>query len=214
MMMMTMRESTRRGGGGGKRRRRERKDDGGGFRRIIFATRVASSNAVITLFVIVLHVLTSPSFVLQNGGASASATLGDDNIITTGGAPSENCEALHPSVIVYNRIPKAGSTFMTELLKRLKRRNQFDLKNGQWWFHHNHAQTRKVILRALYDSETSEDASWTNGGIKRTMIVNHANFPEIVFAKELAYINTFTIHNSKERFTHLFPLIHSFINKT
>ena len=188
---MMMRESTRRRGGGrGKRRRRrrERRDDGGGGFRRIFA-RVASSNAV-ALFV-VIGLLTSPSFVLQKGGASASsATLGDDDvIITPGGAPSENCEALHPSVIVYNRIPKAGSTFMTELLKRLKRRNQFDLKNGQWWFHHNHAQTRKVILRALYDSETSEDASWTNGGIKRTMIVNHANFPEIVFAKDLAYIN-------------------------
>ena len=182
MMMMT-RESTREG------RRRKNDDDGNEKKTVVVSpallARVAFSNAATfrrhrssrfdTIFVLRLGRRRRRLWVMTTS--------------STRGVPSENCEALHPSVIVYNRIPKAGSTFMTELLERLKRRNQFDLKNGQWWFHHNHAQTRKVILRALYDSETSEDASWTNGGIKRTMIVNHANFPEIVFAKELAYIN-------------------------
>ena len=79
-----------------------------------------------------------------------------------------------PKVIIYNRVPKAGSSTALALLSRLSRQNQFTLvRTGEPW--HNYSKVRIEIESALLRPG-------------RTMICDHFNFPSILH-EDIAYVN-------------------------
>ena len=86
----------------------------------------------------------------------------------------DSCTPLDPQIIVYNRIPKAGSTTLISLLTTLATLNDFDLILPEPYY--DHAAARNAILSALVSG-------------KKTIICNHFNFPEILYSDRIAYIN-------------------------
>lgn len=74
---------------------------------------------------------------------------------------------------MYNRIPKAGSSTVITLMKKLSIVNEFQLSTPQ---SHNYEAVRLEIFKAL---ETK----------KRTLIINHVKFPEVFHDNQVAYIN-------------------------
>ena len=85
------------------------------------------------------------------------------------------CSPRDPQVIVYNRIPKAGSTTILDLLHRLSSTNAFALIRPMPYY--NHTAARNAILAALSSG-------------KRTVVCNHFNFPELLYGVgNIAYIN-------------------------
>lgn len=85
-----------------------------------------------------------------------------------------SCEQRDPQVIVYNRIPKTGSTTMMTLLKTLASLNNFTFVFPLPKYRH------EVIEKAILDAISSGH---------RTLICNHFNFPEIYYGHKVAYIN-------------------------
>lgn len=79
-----------------------------------------------------------------------------------------------PSVLVYNRIPKAGSTTFMALAKKLSAQNGFKMITPEPYF--DHVKLRRAIFNAI-SSQT------------RTLIVNHFFFPEILYSDRVAYMN-------------------------
>jgi hypothetical protein len=92
---------------------------------------------------------------------------------------SASCTPLtDPQVIVYNRIPKAGSTTIISLLSQLAETNNFTLVLPTPYY--NHSSARDAVLTALQTNT-------------RTVVCNHFNFPEIFYGNQdnqkIAYIN-------------------------
>lgn len=84
------------------------------------------------------------------------------------------CEERDPQIIVYNRIPKTGSTTMVALLNKLALRNNFHVIFPRPFY--SHSAVRKAIADAISSGQ-------------QIMICNHFNFPEIKYGTKLAYIN-------------------------
>lgn len=78
-----------------------------------------------------------------------------------------------PKVIIYNRVPKAGSSTTLALLSRLSKQNQFALVRLPY---HNYSKVRSEIEAALLRPG-------------RTLICDHFNFPSIFHGDDIAYIN-------------------------
>ena len=86
------------------------------------------------------------------------------------------CHPKEPTVLVYNRVPKAGSSSMTNLLSKLSSKNNFDMLG---WFDlpsHDYDAVRDAIQKALKSN-------------KKTVIAQHFHFPELVDGDRVGYIN-------------------------
>jgi hypothetical protein len=79
-----------------------------------------------------------------------------------------------PLVLVYNRIPKAGSTTLMSLVKKLSVENDFTMLTPEPYFRHD------KLLLAIFDAIKSR---------KRTLIVNHFFFPELLYNDQVSYMN-------------------------
>lgn len=88
--------------------------------------------------------------------------------------PNLSCRPRYPKIIVYNRVPKAGSTTLIAILKELAKENNFDFVMPEPY--HDHELVKQAILDALISG-------------KKTVICNHFNYPEFLYAKNIAYIN-------------------------
>lgn len=80
-----------------------------------------------------------------------------------------------PTVLIYNRVPKAGSSSMTSLLNKLSSKHGFEMLG---WFDlpsHDYDAVQKAVGRALDKG-------------KKTVIAQHFHFPEILDDR-VAYIN-------------------------
>lgn len=97
----------------------------------------------------------------------------DPTLINAGNPVQPDCSPLHPKVIVYNRIPKAGSSTLIELLRTMSKANKFRvlLPSPK----HDPVAARNAIVYALESNTTS-------------VIVQHFHFPDIIDDR-LAYIN-------------------------
>jgi hypothetical protein len=84
------------------------------------------------------------------------------------------CGPLDPQVIIYNRIPKAGSTTIITLLRRLSWANGFNLSMPMPYY--DHTAARQAILDAIASGN-------------RTVVCNYFNFPEILYGDSIAYVN-------------------------
>lgn len=84
------------------------------------------------------------------------------------------CGPFQPSVLVYNRIGKAGSSTMIHQLRGLSARNNFTF--SQPFPYHDH----KALRTSIFSSVSNQSA---------TVICNHFNFPELTYGDELKYIN-------------------------
>lgn len=84
-------------------------------------------------------------------------------------------KARDPMVLIYNRVPKAGSSSMTSLINKLSSRHGFKLLG---WFDlpsHDFEAVQAAVHDALSKGE-------------KTVIAQHFHFPEIVH-EDVAYIN-------------------------
>jgi Sulfotransferase family len=106
--------------------------------------------------------------------AAAAASRGYS--ITT----ASSCTPRDPQVIVYNRIPKAGSTTLISLLSHLAEKNNFTLVLPTPYY--NHAAARDAVLTALKTG-------------KRTVVCNHFNFPEILYGSSNGNGNNNLVNN-------------------
>ena len=86
----------------------------------------------------------------------------------------ETCQSSDPQVIVYNRIPKAGSTTLISLLTKLAEENGYALVLPVPYY--DHAAARDAVLSALQTGQ-------------KTVICNHFNFPELIYSDQVAYVN-------------------------
>lgn len=80
-----------------------------------------------------------------------------------------------PTVLIYNRVPKAGSSSMTNLLSKLSSKHGFKMLG---WFDlpsHDYESVQKTVREALKTG-------------KKTVIAQHFHFPEII-NDDVAYIN-------------------------
>ena len=84
------------------------------------------------------------------------------------------CPRLEPQVVVYNRIPKAGSSTMLDMLAKLAKQNDFSLILPTPFY--NHTALREAIFAAVSSGQ-------------RVMLCNHFNFPEVLYGDIVAYIN-------------------------
>lgn len=106
---------------------------------------------------------------------SGSAPVGSTVVGTKKLGPASSGECVRdPLVLVYNRIPKAGSTTLMKLAKDLAARNDFVMVTPEPYFNHS------KVLRAIFD------AIRTN---RKTLIVNHFFFPEVLYAGKVSYMN-------------------------
>lgn len=80
----------------------------------------------------------------------------------------------NPLVLVYNRIPKAGSTSLMALAKELSVKNGFSVVTPEPYFAHE--KIRRAIFHAIVTNT-------------RTLVVNHFHFPEIVYSDRVEYMN-------------------------
>ena len=80
----------------------------------------------------------------------------------------------NPDVLVYNRINKAGSTTTMDIIKRLSKMNNFTILTPMPY--HDHKKLRNALFRAIESG-------------KRTVIMNHFDFPEFMYSSKVAYIN-------------------------
>ena len=89
--------------------------------------------------------------------------------------PSEfTCEPMDPTIIIYNRPLKTGSTSMVSLMQRLAKIHKYSVVQVQTRF--NHSLAMNAIGNALKSGE-------------KTIIQNHFDFPEVLYEKKIAYIN-------------------------
>jgi len=87
---------------------------------------------------------------------------------------SSRCN-LRPKVIVYNRIPTAGSSTTLALIRKLAELNNFTLVGLNPPFN-SYSKASRAIMDAITRPE-------------RTLIAGHFHFPEIFFGKDVEYIN-------------------------
>lgn len=80
----------------------------------------------------------------------------------------------NPLVLVYNRIPKAGSTSLMALAKELSVKNGFSMVTPEPYFAHE--KIRRAIFHAIVTNT-------------RTLVVNHFHFPEIIYSDRVEYMN-------------------------
>lgn len=97
----------------------------------------------------------------------------DPTLVNDGNPVPPDCAPLFPSVIVYNRIPKAGSTTLIDLLRRMSKANRFKVLIPKP--KHDPAAARAAIAHALKSGAN-------------TVVVQHFNFPDLISPK-LAYVN-------------------------
>lgn len=86
----------------------------------------------------------------------------------------ETCRPSDPQIIVYNRIPKAGSTTLISLLTKLSTDNGYQLVLPMPYY--DHAAAREAIISALQTGT-------------KTIVCNHFNFPELIYSDKVAYVN-------------------------
>jgi hypothetical protein len=87
----------------------------------------------------------------------------------------DSCSPREPTVLIYNRVPKAGSSSMTSLINKLSSRHKFKMLG---WFDlpsHDFEAVQASVHDALAKGE-------------KTVIAQHFHFPEIVH-EDVAYIN-------------------------
>ena len=109
---------------------------------------------------------------------SPSPTPSSSSPVTTKG--STKCSQLKrtprdPTVLLYNRVPKAGSSSMTSLINKLSSKHNFKLLG---WFDlpsHDFEAVQAAVHDALAKGE-------------KTVIAQHFHFPEIIH-DDVAYIN-------------------------
>lgn len=85
------------------------------------------------------------------------------------------CTPKDPLVLIYNRVPKAGSSSMTNLLSKLSSKHGFKMLG---WFDmpsHDYEAVQKAVKEALKTNT-------------KTVIAQHFHFPEIIDDR-VAYIN-------------------------
>jgi hypothetical protein len=109
------------------------------------------------------------------------------NVFSTSSS-SPSCTPLEPQVIVYNRIPKAGSTTIISLLSHLAKTNNFTLVLPTPYY--NHASARDAVLTAL-----------TTG--TRTIVCNHFNFPEIHYGGSSSTITNSKLNLNKQQVAYI-----------
>ncbi len=86
--------------------------------------------------------------------------------------PLEACAPLDPLVLVYNRIGKAGSSTVKQLLQHLAPRNRFDyVEPAKGARVQEHGPLRAAIFEAIAAG-------------RPTFITNHFYFPEILYGAE------------------------------
>lgn len=86
-----------------------------------------------------------------------------------------DCAPRHPQIMVYNRIPKAGSTTLLVLLDKLAVANDFDVVMPTPYYDHPAALA-------------SIGAALASG--RRTLVCNHFNYPELQYGGgQVAYMN-------------------------
>lgn len=106
--------------------------------------------------------------------------MGTDWVLHARRGPSasfdwEDCSPRHPQILVYNRIPKAGSTTVITLLRKLAVSNDFDFVLPMPYY--NHTAALEAIVTALATG-------------RRTLVCNHFNFPELLYGGgHVAYAN-------------------------
>lgn len=94
--------------------------------------------------------------------------------------PTDECSRLKttprdPLVLLYNRVPKAGSSSMTSLINKLSSKHKFKMLG---WFDlpsHDFDAVQAAVQEALAKGE-------------KTVIAQHFHFPEIIH-EDVAYIN-------------------------
>ncbi len=94
--------------------------------------------------------------------------------------PTDDCPRLKstprdPLVLIYNRVPKAGSSSMTSLINKLSSKHKFKMLG---WFDlpsHDFDAVQAAVQEALAKGE-------------KTVIAQHFHFPEIIH-EDVAYIN-------------------------
>lgn len=84
------------------------------------------------------------------------------------------CRQENPNVIVYNRIPKAGSTTLMSLIQDISLQNGVTVVTPLP--HHDHARIRQAIFNAIESGN-------------KTVIINHFFFPEVFYSNKISYIN-------------------------
>ena len=111
----------------------------------------------------------------QSGGRSAQGGWWGTNADNYFKRDSQKeCKPRNPMVLVYNRIPKAGSTTMRLLLEKLAERNGFVYVRP--FPRHNHTVAADAIFEALISK-------------KKTLVEDHFAFPEIGYSTRVDYIN-------------------------
>jgi len=127
--------------------------------------------AVLVVVGIVGYVLTMTPFASVTENTTKGTSSGGNSKV--GG-----CDSLkphEPTVLIYNRVPKAGSSSMTHLLSKLSSKNGFKMLG---WFDlpsHDYDAVQKAVNEALKKG-------------RKTVIAQHFHFPEII-NKKVAYIN-------------------------
>ena len=107
--------------------------------------------------------------------APPSTTTKQTKPATKGTCAQLNTQKRDPTVLIYNRVPKAGSSSMTSLISKLSSKNDFRLLG---WFDlpsHDFEAVQAAVHDALAKGE-------------KTVIAQHFHFPEIIH-EDVAYIN-------------------------
>lgn len=128
-------------------------------------TGIGVAAAVLAVFA--LSFVLAPPVRVRLGGAACPERL-------SAAFSWEDCTPRRPQVLVYNRIPKAGSSTMIALIQELAKRNDFDFVLPVPYY--DHTAARGAIFDALASG-------------RRTLVCNHFNFPQLLYADRVAYMN-------------------------
>jgi len=108
-------------------------------------------------------------------GQAASSRSWPNEALNQGSQTHSECRPRRPHVLVYNRIPKAGSSTVIWLLRKLSVDNDFDLVLPVPYY--NHSSALESITKAVISP-------------RPTLVCNHFNFPEMLYADDqVAYMN-------------------------
>jgi hypothetical protein len=132
--------------------------------------RVGVALAAILGFIALMTLGQAPPTAL----AAAANAAWAPSAATAAGESLHRCAPRHPQILVYNRIPKAGSSTVIAVLQQLAKANRFDLQMPTPYY--NASAARAPILAALASG-------------RRTLVCNHFNFPEILMGESVAYVN-------------------------
>lgn len=144
-----------------------------GKRAVFAATHSKESTLVsVLVFMLVIHVIFTGNGPPAKEGPHEEDFV-DPSLVNDGNPAPKNCSPLSPKVIVYNRIPKAGSTTLLTLLQQMSETNGFNISIPVP--KHDPNAARAAIQEALEANGT-------------TVVVQHFHFPDII-DNRLAYFN-------------------------